>query len=98
CSNTTGTWVSGVPNATTCETPNNSLYFYTLGGSILGEARVSNHVVPGVVQTLFSDKLAFQQTLAPLVADISYFDTMSGRGDFHNARIASGIDVAVSAN
>ncbi|KAF9154211.1 hypothetical protein BGX20_004734, partial [Mortierella sp. AD010] len=37
-------------------------------------------------------------TLAPLVANISYFDTMSGRGDFHNARIASGIDVSVSGN
>ncbi|KAF9992113.1 hypothetical protein BGZ79_003493, partial [Entomortierella chlamydospora] len=220
CVNTTGAWDAAVPNATTCETPNNSLYFYTLGGSVLGEARVSkyileaisivnakvqsfrtghllypdtlpqvlvatgfkysssgasndrnshmpyqafhnqaynqaidllefplsasdedgqingdfyapgaggyvngsyawqqyqvvqkvskyggqytflihptSHVIPGVVQTLFSDKLGFQQTLAPLVANVSYFDTMSGRGDFHNARIASGIDVAVS--
>ncbi|KAF9992766.1 hypothetical protein BGZ80_008420, partial [Entomortierella chlamydospora] len=191
CVNTTGAWDAAVPNATTCETPNNSLYFYTLGGSVLGEARVSkyileaisivnakvqsfrtghllypdtlpqvlvatgfkysssgasndrnshmpyqafhnqaynqaidllefplsasdedgqingdfyapgaggyvngsyawqHHVIPGVVQTLFSDKLGFQQTLAPLVANVSYFDTMSGRGDFHNARIAS---------
>ncbi|KAF9991703.1 hypothetical protein BGZ79_004107, partial [Entomortierella chlamydospora] len=219
---TSGVWTTSIPNATTCETPNDILYFFTLGGSILGEARVSkyileaisivsakvqsfrtghllypdtlpqilvatgykysssgasndrnshmpyqafynqaynqevdllefplsasdedgqingdfyapgtggyangsyawqqyqvvqkiakyggqytflihptSHIIPDVVQTLFSDKLAFQQTLAPLVANISYFDTMSGRGDFHNARIASGIDVAVFGN
>ncbi|KAG0311324.1 hypothetical protein BG000_006704, partial [Podila horticola] len=52
--------------------------------------------LPGLVQTLFSDKLAFQQTLTPKVASVSYFDTMGGRGDFHSARIASGIDVAIS--
>ncbi|KAG0331462.1 hypothetical protein BG005_005811, partial [Podila minutissima] len=53
--------------------------------------------LPGQVQTQFSDKLAFQQTLTPKVANVAYFDTMGGRGDFHTARIASGIDVAINA-
>ncbi|KAF9311129.1 hypothetical protein BG003_007728, partial [Podila horticola] len=214
CTNTsaTGPWTTNVPGATTCDTPNGRLYFYTLGGSLLGEARVSKYILesisinnssvvsyrtghllypdalpqvlsatgykysssgacndqlthmpyqpfynnaynqatdiiefpltasdedgqingdweapgtkypngsyaynqaalitkiakyggmytflihpttaglPGLVQTLFSDKLAFQQTLTPKVAGVSYFDTMGGRGDFHSARIAS---------
>ncbi|KAF9432255.1 hypothetical protein BGZ76_011067 [Entomortierella beljakovae] len=221
CTNDTGVWLTNIPGATNCQTPNERLYFYTFGGSLLGEARVSKyileaisivgasvksfrtghllypdtlpqvlaasgfkysssgasndrnshmpyqafynqafnkvvdlmefplsasdedgqingdyeapgakypsgsyayqqyqliqkiakygaqytflihpttHAVPGLVQTQFSDKLAFQQTLAPLVQDISYFDTMVGRGDFHNARINTGIDVAISGN
>ncbi|KAG0011266.1 hypothetical protein BGZ80_000806 [Entomortierella chlamydospora] len=220
CAKNNGTWTTPIPGATPCNTPDKSDYFYTIGGSILGEARVSKfilesisivnatvrsfrtghllypdilpqvlaatgykysssgasndrnshmpyqtfysnsynqavdilefplsasdedgqingdwnapgsggypngsyayrqyhvvqkiakyggqytflihpttHAVPGVTQTLFSDKLAFQQVLTPKVANVSYFDTVGGRGDFHNARIAAGIDVAVS--
>ncbi|KAF9955497.1 hypothetical protein BGZ72_003663 [Mortierella alpina] len=216
----TGAWATIVPNATICETPNDSLFFYSVGGSLLGEARVSKfileaisitqskvtsfrtghllypdalpqvlqaagfkysssgssndrnthmpyqafysqaynqavdllefplsasdedgqingdwygpgggtnlegsyayqqlevvkklavygaqytflihpttHAVPGVVGSLFSDKLAFQQVFASKIGDLAYVDTMVGRGDFHNARIAAGIDVAVS--
>ncbi|KAG0344221.1 hypothetical protein BG004_004632 [Podila humilis] len=218
CTNSTGKWTTNVPGSTTCDTPNGRLYFYTHGGSLLGEARVSKYILeaisitnatvrsfrtghllypnalpqvlvasgykysssgssndqlshmpyqafqnnaynqvvdliefplsasdedghingdwegpgtkypngsyaynqvalinkiakyggqytflihpttaglPGVAQTLFSDKLAFQQTLTPRVSDVSYFDTMGGRGDFHSARIATGIDVSV---
>ncbi|KAG0060874.1 hypothetical protein BGZ92_006625, partial [Podila epicladia] len=222
CTNTsaTGPWTTNIPGATTCDTPNDRLYFYTLGGSLLGEARVSKYILesisinnspvvsyrtghllypdalpqvlaatgfkysssgacndqlthmpyqafynnaynqavdiiefpltasdedgqingdweapgskypngsyaynqaalinkiakyggqytflihpttanlPGQVPRQFSDKLAFQQTLAPKVANVAYFDTMAGRGDFHSARIASGIDVAINA-
>ncbi|KAG0197183.1 hypothetical protein BGX28_009304 [Mortierella sp. GBA30] len=223
CTNTsaTGPWTTNIPNATTCDTPNDTLYFFTIAGSLLGEARVSKfilesisinqskvrsyrtghllypdalpqvlqatgykysssgaandqnthlpyspfynlaynqavdiiefplsasdedgqingdwaapgsgnypngsyayqqyqviqkiakyggqytflihpttHAVPGLKATLFSDKLAFQQTLTPKVADVAYFDSMGGRGDFHSARIATGIDVAVNA-
>ncbi|KAF9933718.1 hypothetical protein BGZ75_003551 [Mortierella antarctica] len=221
CTNTTGTWTTNIPGATTCETPNESLYFYTVGGSLLGEARVSkfileaisinnskvrsfrtghllypdalpqvlqaagykysssgasndqnthmpyqtfynqaynqavdiiefplsasdedgqingdwaapgsggypngsyayqqyqiiqklvkyggqytflihptSRILPNLPATLFSDKLSFQQVLAEKVKDIAYFDTMGGRGDFHNARIASGIDVSINA-
>ncbi|KAG0000795.1 hypothetical protein BGZ79_005451 [Entomortierella chlamydospora] len=220
CINTNGTWATSVPGASSCDTPNANLYFYTLGGSIFGETRVSKyilesisivnatvrsfrtghllypdalpqvlaaagykyssssaandrnshmpyqtfysnsynqavdilefplsasdedgqingdwyapgsggypngsyayrqyqvvqkiakyggqytflihpttHAVPGVTQTLFSDKLAFQQVLTPKIADVCYFDSMGGRGDFHNARIAAGIDVTIS--
>ncbi|KAG0344222.1 hypothetical protein BG004_004633 [Podila humilis] len=219
CTNETGTWTTNIPGATPCATPNDRLYFYTHGGSLLGEARVSKYILeaisinnspvvsfrtghllypnalpqvlaaagfkysssgssndqlthmpyqafynqaynqateiiefplsasdedgqingdwegpgtkypsgsyaynqvalinkiakyggqytflihpttaglPGVAPTLFSDKLAFQQTLTPRVADVAYFDTMAGRGDFHSARIATGIDVAIS--
>ncbi|KFH67446.1 hypothetical protein MVEG_06178 [Podila verticillata NRRL 6337] len=221
CTNTsaTGPWTTNIPGATTCDTPNDRLYFFTLAGSLLGEARVSKYILesisinnstvvsyrtghllypdalpqvlaatgykysssgacndqmthmpyqpfynlaynqavdiiefpltasdedgqingdwaapgsaqypngsyaynqavlinkiakyggqytflihpttaglPGLTQTLFSDKFAFQQTLTPKITNVSYFDTMSGRGDFHSARIASGIDVAV---
>ncbi|KAF9274784.1 hypothetical protein BGZ68_000370, partial [Mortierella alpina] len=35
CANTTGTWTTNIPGATTCETPNERLYFYTVGGSLL---------------------------------------------------------------
>ncbi|KAF9109107.1 hypothetical protein BGX27_007987 [Mortierella sp. AM989] len=217
CTNATGTWETTVPGATTCATFNNRVYFYTIGGSLLGEARVSKYILesisinnspvvsfrtghlfypdalpqvlaatgfkysssgasndqnthmayqtfqnkaynqnvdilefplsasdedgqingdwyaPGTggydsgsyayrqyqliqklakygaqytflihptdaAQSLFSDKLAFQQTLSSKVADIAYFDHMGGRGEFHSARIASGIDVAVSGN
>ncbi|KAF9199555.1 hypothetical protein BGZ49_010300 [Haplosporangium sp. Z 27] len=222
CTSTAGSWTTNIPNATTCDTPNKSQYFYTLGGSLLGEARVSkyileaisvanatvrsfrtghllypdplpqvleaagykyssssanndqntnmpfqlfynmaynqavniiefpvsgsdedgkingdwftpgtgnypngsyayqqyqviqkiakyggqytflihptDHAVPGVEPTLFSDKLAFQQTMIPKISDIAYFDSMGGRGDFHSARIASGIDVSVSGS
>ncbi|KAG9321784.1 hypothetical protein KVV02_004813 [Mortierella alpina] len=218
----TGAWSTIVPNATICETPNNSLYFYTVGGSLLGEARVSKfvleaisitnakvtsfrtghllypdalpqvlqaagfkysssgasndrnthmpyqafysqaynqtvdilefplsasdedgqingdwygpgegtlqdgsyayqqlevlkkmtvyggqytflihpttHAVPGVVASLFSDKLAFQQVFASKIGNLAYVDTMAGRGDFHDARIAAGIDVVVSGS
>ncbi|KAF9962491.1 hypothetical protein BGZ70_008037 [Mortierella alpina] len=210
-----GTWSTIVPNATSCETPNDSLFFYSVGGSLLGEARVSKFIleaisitqskvtsfrtghllypdalpqvlqasgfkysssgasndrnthmpyqafysqaynqafpltasdedgqingdwygpgggsdpngsyayqqlevlkkmavygaqytflihpttraVPGVVASLFSDKLAFQQVFASKIGDLAYVDTMAGRGDFHNARIAAGIDVVIS--
>ncbi|KAG0011263.1 hypothetical protein BGZ81_002286, partial [Podila clonocystis] len=37
-------------------------------------------------------------TLTPKVADVAYFDTMGGRGDFHSARIAAGIDVSISGS
>ncbi|KAG0270186.1 hypothetical protein DFQ27_000105 [Actinomortierella ambigua] len=220
CDNSTGTWTTTIPGATTCDTPNDRLYFYTLGGSLMGEVRVSKyileaisinqskvrsyrtghllypdalpqvlaangilyssssasndqnthmpfqsffnkafnqevpvlefglgasdedglingdwaapgtanypngsyayqqyqviqkiakyggqytflthpttHALPGVPATLFSDKLAFQKTLNPKIADIAYFDSMGGRGDFHAARIVSGIDVSVA--
>ncbi|KAF9567441.1 hypothetical protein EC968_003241 [Mortierella alpina] len=221
CVNTSGTWTTNIPGATTCETPNERLYFYTVGGSLLGEARVSKyileaisinnskvrsyrtghllypdalpqvleatgfkysssgasndqnthmpyqpfynqaynqavdviefplsasdedgqingdwaapgstgyptgsyayqqyqiiqklakyggqytflihpttHALPNLPPTLFSDKLRFQQVLAEKVKDIAYIDSMGGRGDFHSARIASGIDVAIDA-
>ncbi|KAF9398699.1 hypothetical protein BGZ94_005931, partial [Podila epigama] len=219
CKMNNGVWTTNVPGATICQTPNDNLYFYTVGGSLLGEARVSKYILeaisinnspvvsfrtghllypnalpqvlaatgfkysssgssndqlshlpyqafyntaynqvvdiiefplsasdeddqingdwegpgskypsgsyaykqaalinkiakyggqytflihpttaglPGVPPTLFSDKLAFQQTLIPKVSNVAYFDTMAGRGDFHSARIATGIDVAVS--
>ncbi|KAF9433230.1 hypothetical protein BGZ76_009719 [Entomortierella beljakovae] len=221
CTNDTGAWTTNIPGATDCQTPNSKLYFYTFGGSLLGETRVSKfilesisivkasvksfrtghllypdtlpqvlaasgfkysssgasndrnshmpyqafynqaynqavdliefplsasdedglingdfeapgakyvngsyayqqyqliqkiakygaqytflihpttHDVPPTAPTYFKDKLAFQQTLAPMVQNISYFDTMVGRGDFHSARINSGIDVAISGN
>ncbi|KAF9311130.1 hypothetical protein BG003_007729 [Podila horticola] len=221
CTNETGVWKTNVPDSTTCDTPNERLWFYTLGGSLLGEARVSKYILeaisitnatvrsfrtghllyptalpqvlvaagykygssgssndqlthlpyqafyntaynqavdliefplsasdedgqingdweapgskypngsyaynqaavinkiakyggqytflihpttaglPGLTQTLFSDKLAFQQTLIPKVSNVAYFDTLGGRGDFHSARIAAGIDVAVSGS
>ncbi|CAO3568325.1 unnamed protein product [Mortierella alpina] len=225
-----GTWSTIVPNATSCDTPNNSLYFYSVGGSLLGETRVSKFIleaisitqskvisfrtghllypdalpqvlqasgykysssgasndrnthmpyqafysqaynqavdlleasrrqpqslsfpltasdedgqingdwygpgggsdpngsyayqqlevlknmavyggqytflihpttraVPGVVASLFSDKLAFQQVFASKIGDLAYVDTMAGRGNFHSARIAAGIDVLIS--
>lgn len=58
----------------------------------------TTHAVPGVVASLFSDKLAFQQVFASKIGDLAYVDTMAGRGDFHNARIAAGIDVAVNGS
>ncbi|KAF9947393.1 hypothetical protein BGZ72_010591 [Mortierella alpina] len=221
CTNTTGTWTTNIPGATTCETPNERLHFYTVGGSLLGEARVSKYILeaisinnskvrsyrtghllypdalPQVLQatgfkysssgasndqnthmpyqpfhnlaynqavdviefplsasdedgkingdwaapgsagyptgsyayqqfqliqklvkyggqytflihptthaltnlpaTYFSDKLKFQQVLAEKTKDIAYFDSMGGRGDFHSARIAAGIDVSINA-
>ncbi|KAF9109108.1 hypothetical protein BGX27_007988 [Mortierella sp. AM989] len=222
CTDSSGTWTTTIPGASTCETPNDLLWFYSLAGSLLGEVRVSKfilesisinnsplvsyrtghllypdalpqvlaangikyssssasndrnshmpyqafynqaynrnvdilefplsasdedgqingdwfapgaggyvsgsyayqqyqliqklakygaqytflihpttRVIPDIIETRFSDKLAFQQTLAPKVAHLAYFDHMAGRGDFHSARIASGIDVAVSGN
>ncbi|KAF9100556.1 hypothetical protein BGX27_000342 [Mortierella sp. AM989] len=222
CLNTAGTWTTTVPGATPCGTPNGLLYFYTYGGSLLGEARVSKyilesisitgatvqsfrtghllypdampqvlaaagykysscgasndqnthmpyqpfynqaynenvdilefplsasdedgningdwfapgaggyvdgsyayqqyqlvqklakyggqytylihpttHAVPGVAGASFEGKLAFQQIFASQVAPFAYFDDMAGRGEFHKARIASGIDVTVSGN
>ncbi|KAF9993326.1 hypothetical protein BGZ80_008180, partial [Entomortierella chlamydospora] len=58
----------------------------------------TSHIVLGLGSTTFADKLAFQQTLTSLVTNVSYFDTMSGRGDFHKARINAGIDVSVFGN
>ncbi|KAG0241064.1 hypothetical protein BGW41_006401 [Actinomortierella wolfii] len=220
CENSGGKWVTSIPGATTCETPNDRLYFYTVGGSLMGEVRVSKFVleaisinkskvrtfrtghllypdalpqvlaangiqysacsasndqnthmpfqvyfnkaynqevpvlefslsasdedgpingdwaapgssnypngsyayqqyqviqkiakyggqytflthpttrdIPGLPIITFNDKLAFQKTLNPKIADIAYFDTVSGRGDFHASRIVSGVDVSVS--
>ncbi|RUP49797.1 hypothetical protein BC936DRAFT_141454, partial [Jimgerdemannia flammicorona] len=45
---------------------------------------------------LFSDKLDFQNAFHPLVRNISYFDTMGGRGDFTKARLNAGIDWTIS--
>ncbi|KAG0308180.1 hypothetical protein BGZ99_001209, partial [Dissophora globulifera] len=67
------------------------------GGQYTFLIHPTTHELPGVKPSLFSDKLAFQQTLSPKVASVSYFDSMGGRGDFHSARIASGIDVALNA-
>ncbi|KAF9980567.1 hypothetical protein BGZ79_006314, partial [Entomortierella chlamydospora] len=39
----------------------------------------TSHIVLGLGSTTFANKLAFQQTLTPLVTNVSYFDTMSGR-------------------
>ncbi|KAF9173779.1 hypothetical protein BGX21_010238 [Mortierella sp. AD011] len=58
----------------------------------------TTHAVPGLAPSTFENKLAFQQTLTPLVTNVSYFDTMGGRGDFHKARINAGIDVSISGN
>ncbi|KAF9979140.1 hypothetical protein BGZ73_005308 [Actinomortierella ambigua] len=66
------------------------------GGQYTFLTHPTTHVLPGVPATLFSDKLAFQKTLNPKIADIAYFDSMGGRGDFHAARIVSGVDVAFS--
>lgn len=44
----TGTWSTIVPNATICETPNDSLFFYSVGGSLLGEARVSKFILEAI--------------------------------------------------
>ncbi|KAF9425958.1 hypothetical protein BGZ76_002996 [Entomortierella beljakovae] len=222
CTGSAGTYNTSIPGATACDTPNESLYFYSLGGSLLGEARVSKYIleaisitgasvksfrtghllypdampqileatgfkysscgaandqnthmpyqtffnmaynqnvdilefpmsssdedgkingdwalpgdtkypdgsyayqqyqvvkkiakyggqytflihpttraIPGVEPTFFEDKHKFQQLFAPMVADISYFDNMVGRGEFHTARVNSGIDVAISGN
>ncbi|KAF9581192.1 hypothetical protein BGW38_001888, partial [Lunasporangiospora selenospora] len=37
-----------VPGATACDTPNNSMYFYTIGGSLFGEARVSKYILEAI--------------------------------------------------
>ncbi|KAF9994414.1 hypothetical protein BGZ80_007814, partial [Entomortierella chlamydospora] len=58
----------------------------------------TTHAVPGLAPSTFENKLAFQQTLTPLVTNVSYFDTMGGRGDFHKARINAGIDVSISGS
>ena len=67
------------------------------GGQYTFLTHPTTHALPGLAPTLFSDKLAFQQTLIPQVANVSYFDSMGGRGDFHSARIASGIDVVINS-
>ncbi|KAF9202987.1 hypothetical protein BGZ49_006899, partial [Haplosporangium sp. Z 27] len=66
------------------------------GGQYTFLTHPTTHAIPGVAPSLFSDKLAFQQTLIPLISNVSYFDSIGGRGDFHTARIASGIDVSVT--
>ncbi|KAF9997598.1 hypothetical protein BGZ80_006958 [Entomortierella chlamydospora] len=68
------------------------------GGQYTFLLHTTTHTVPGLQPSTFADKLAFQQTLTPLVTNVSYFDTMGGRGDFRNARIASGIDISISGN
>lgn len=86
CTNTsaTGPWTTNIPGATTCDTPNDRLYFFTLAGSLLGEARVSKYILESIsinnstVVSYRTGHLLYPDALPQVLAATGYKYSSSG--------------------
>ncbi|KAF9345019.1 hypothetical protein BGX26_003644, partial [Mortierella sp. AD094] len=93
CLNTTGTWETSIPGASTCDTPNASLYFYTLAGSLLGEARVSKYILESIsivnatVRSFRAGHLIYPDALPQVLVATGYKYSSSSAANDRNSHL-----------